>query len=215
MQARALKNRERTSVEATIANQSEAPLARRTSIGFEDHMRRLRGGQLNQCENIAQRSQGFLRIDRRPADHLGVETNARELDEILLVCDRQIEGERFSIFDDFPSRREIALRDGDFLGEHIDRAERQNSHLRGRPRDTVDDLVDRSISAGGDDDIEAIRHPFLGKAAGVARFGGELQIGLRSEFANPFAESRGFVAAGSRIEDDESLIHTSLSQRNP
>ena len=170
---------------------------------------------MNQRENIAERAQGFFGIERSLANHLGVQPHPGELDEILVVRQRQIEREGFSFFDDFPRGREVPLGNADFLGENIDRAERQDSHSGTRTRDAVDDFVDRSITTSRDDVFKPLRHGFLGDPAGIASFGSCSQDRFRSQFTNPFGESRGFLAAGGRIEDNDRLIHTSLSHGKP
>ena len=205
----------RPSVEASIADQRKASLASGPTLGFHEDFGRFCGGQLNQRENIAERAQGFLGIERSLANHLGIQPHPGELDEILVVRQRQIESEGVSHFDDVPSGSEVALRDADFLREHIHRAERQDSHSGTRTRDAVDDFVDRSITTSCDDVFKPLRHGFLGDPAGIASFGSCSQDRFRSQFTNPFGESRGFLAAGGRIEDNDRLIHTSLSHGKP
>ena len=105
----------------------------------------------------------------------------------------------------------ISLRNPDFLGQHIHGSQREDSHAHGRTGHAVDHLVDGSIATGGDEGVKPLVYGLEGNAAGVAGMRGSADFGARVEGPDVVDKTLGLLATGSRIQDDERLIHTSLS----
>ena len=124
---RPFKKRERTAVKSAISNQSKASLARWPTFRFKRELRWARRGNLDQRQNVAQRSEGFFQIRGGATNDFRVQAHASELDEILAIGHREIEGDGFTLFDDPPSFSQVSLRQADFLSQNIHGAHGQDA----------------------------------------------------------------------------------------
>lgn len=157
------------------------------------------GGDLHECEKVTERTERPLGVGCGFANHLGIQPDSGELDEVGIIGSRQINGNDFALLDDLPSGFEIPEWNTNLGGKDIHRANRKNSKAHGRSADSVNDFVERAVSTSGYDHFHPVVHGLLGDLASVARLGGEVHGHTARECMDTLAELAGFIATGGRV----------------
>ena len=207
-----LENRKRPAVKPAISDEREGTLADSPAFGFQHHAGGLVRGDLNEREKITERSERPFGIGCGFADDLGVQPHPGELDEMRVVGLRKVDFDDFALFDDIPSTLKISLGNAQLRRKNIHRADWKDTQPHRSAADAVDDFIERAIPSCCDDDLESFTNGLRCDATGITGFRGEAHGDTTRERGNSLTETTGFVAASGRIQNDERLIHTSLSK---
>lgn len=211
-EARPLENRKRPAVKPAISDKSEGTLADSPAFGFQHHAGGFVRGDLDEREKVTERPERLFGIGCCFADNLGVQADACELDEMRVVGLREVDFHNLAVLDDIPGALEVSLGDSQFRGKNIHRADREDAQTHGSAADAVDDFIERAISSRRDDDLESFPNGLCREEAGVTGLRGEAHGSASREQVDFFTKAKGLVATGGGIQDDERLIHTSLSK---
>ena len=169
-------------------------------------------GNLNEGKKVTERSERPFGIGCGFADDLGVQPYPGELDEMRVVGLREVDFHNLALLDHTPSALKVSLGNAQLRGKNIHRADREDSQTHRRAADAVDDFIKRAIPSRRDDDLKSLPNGLRCDAAGITGFRGEAHGSTARERGDSLTETTGFVAAGGRIQNDERLIHTSLSK---
>jgi len=207
-----LKNRKRPAVKPAISDEREGTLADSPTFGFQHHTGWLVRGDLNEREKITERPERLFGIGCGFADDLRVQPHPGELNEMRVVGFGEVYFHDLALFDHTPSTLEVSLGNAQLRGKNIHRADWENSKTHRGAADAVDDFIERAIPSRCDDDLESFSNGLRRDFAGVTGFQGEAHGHTARERGDSLTETTGFVAAGGGIQNDERLIHTSLSK---
>ncbi len=211
-EARPLENRKRPAVKPPVSDEREGTLADSPAFGFQHHAGWLVRGDLNESEKVTERAERPFGIGCGFADDLGVQPYPGELDEMRIVGFGEVDFHDLTLFDHTPSTLEVSLGNAQLRSKNIHAADRKNSKTHRGAADAVDDFIKRAITSRCDDDLKSFPNGLRRDAAGITGFRGEAHGRTARERGDSLTETTGFVAAGGGIQNDERLIHTSLSK---
>ena len=132
------------------------------------NFRRLARGHLGERQEVAHRAEHFFRIRSGLPDHFGIEADSGELDEVFVVGPWEIDQARTARFDHLPGLGKIVLRNTQFGGEDVHRADREDAKMNVGASDAIDYFVDCSVATGGNNRAIPLVHRAGGKASSVA-----------------------------------------------
>ena len=207
-----LENRKRTAVKPAISDECEGTLADPPAFGFQHHTGWLVRGDLNEREKITERSERPFGIGCGFADDLGVQPHPGELNEMRVVGFGEVDFHNIALLDDTPSALEVSLGNAQLRGKNIHCADWKDSQTHWSTADAVDDFIERAIPSRCDDDLKSFPNGLRCDVAGITGFRGKAHGRTARERGDSLTETTGFVAAGGGIQNDERLIHTSLSK---
>lgn len=195
---------ERGAVVAPIPDEDEGTFAG-DAICLDEQAWRLLRGDLRGIEDVAERAEAFLELGSRGLDDAGIEADAGELDEVLVVRHGEIDGASVAGLDDVPRLLEVAG-DADLGGEDIHGADGEDAEGGFAAGETIYHLIYGAIAPGGHDDSIASLGGFVGDAASIARAAGGLYASRR-EGTDAVPGEAGAFAAGGGIDDDDNVVH--------
>ena len=156
------EKRKRASIEPSVADQDKGAFVDRSIFRFDGKTRRDAGGNLGRLNEITQWTKTSFEREARFLDHLRIESHPGELRKVFIVCVWKIDEARFSILNDIPVKSQIMYRQTEFRGKDVHGSHRQKAKGGLSSSEAVDDFVNRTVAAGGDDSFES----FIGGAAG-------------------------------------------------
>ena len=204
------EQRKRPAIILAIADEHHRAKHGRLAADLHSESRRSLHQHIHRAHDVAQRTKFFLRLPSGFLHDLGVEPNAGELGEILVVCHPEIHLTALAAGDLPPAAFDVAPRQRQFHGKHVHRSQRQNAERRVLfagpaagvgPADALQHLVHGAVAPGGYDQFMIFRQRFSDRG-GIGRAFGQVQLRCRGESAQGMLEGGSLRAAGGGVEND-------------
>ena len=201
-----LEKGDRTAVVAAVADEDEGAFAH-LAVGFDEKPRRLARGDLRRGDEVAERPEVLFELPARRLHDLGVEADAGELDEVLLIGAQRDRRARVR-----PARM-IAHASSRSPGRPSSAAKTFIVPTGRMPSATSEPAMPltTSLTVPSPPAATIVAKAFLdGRAAATARAspgaGGHAHRAMRQFFDAPPRRFRA-LAAGRGIQDDEDFLH--------
>lgn len=201
-------------IKTPIPHEDKTPFAYGTIHRLQTNNRRGLGHDLSERQQIAHGAERLLEIRRRPADDFGIETDASQLNEILIIGHREIHLPHMSGVDHLPCLLEVVLRDAELCGENVHRPHGKNAEIHIGSRQTIDHFIHRTIPPGRHDSAESLGNSPLGQIAGLTRRTGGPHDDPQREGEDFFTQRTRSITASGWVENDEhfrAFVHAFLS----
>ena len=176
---------------------------------FSDSRKR-RGGcrsNLRRGNEIAKRTETAFQCQAGFFDDLCVQSHTSKLDEVFPVCARKINQARVLALNNIPAKSEIVRREAELRGKNVHGADGQEAERGIASCQTVDHLVDGSVTAGRYNFFE----PFLSRVSRERfRFAGPRRgayDGAASDRFDPRAPTLPFLTSRGWVENDDGVTH--------
>ena len=201
------KKRKWSAIVATVSDKNKRSFFNRCVLRFDEQSWRSAGSDLRGGDEVTQRTEIAFESGAGLFDDLGIESDAGELDKMLSVCARKIDKACMSFLNDIPTRLEIVQGQTELGRENIDRADRQQAEHGGTAGKAIYHFIDCAVAARRHDFFETFARGVTGECFRFAGLRRGAYYGIARQRFHTRAPAARFLAMGSRIENDDGVIH--------